>query len=189
MPCYCGRPEHYQHCCAPFHQGLQQANTPEQLMRSRFSAYVLRLVPYIARTYHPSKQSDFATAEIRAFAEAATFLALQVIATAGAEGLQHLPSDCAAVPDPAAADAAAMATQLGYVHFHVRFLLGDKLHLLEEGSRFLQVQQIWSYLDGVLVPHAVVKIGRNDSCPCGSGKKFKACTSHWLNGQPRPQPQ
>lgn len=26
------------------------------------------------------------------------------------------------------------------------------------------------------------KIGRNDSCPCGSGKKFKRCCIHKLTG-------
>jgi uncharacterized protein YecA (UPF0149 family) len=26
-----------------------------------------------------------------------------------------------------------------------------------------------------LAPHAAPRIGRNDYCPCGSGKKFKNC--------------
>lgn len=179
MSCYCGRPTHYQQCCAPFHQGLQQATTPEQLMRSRFSAYFLKLVPYIANTYHHSKQSDDALQEISAFAESAIFLSLQVIATAGPEGF----SGVAAQP-AISADSTNMTT--GYVHFIARFLLKDQLHLLEEQSRFVQEQDVWRYLDGVLLPHAVRKTGRNDSCPCGSGKKFKVCQSHWLNGQPDP---
>ncbi|WP_430455948.1 YchJ family protein [Rheinheimera sp.] len=177
MSCYCGRPEDYQQCCGPLHQGLQQAKTPEQLMRSRFSAYVLKLVPYIANTYHQSKQSDNATLEISAFAEAATFLSLQVIATAGPEGFSDVKAK-----QVIAADSADTAT--GYVHFIARFLVKEQLHQLEEQSRFVQEQTLWRYLDGVLLPHAMVKTGRNDSCPCGSGKKFKACHSHWLNGQP-----
>ncbi|WP_449356713.1 SEC-C metal-binding domain-containing protein [Alishewanella longhuensis] len=28
-----------------------------------------------------------------------------------------------------------------------------------------------------------MKIGRNDLCPCGSGKKFKQCAIHQLSGQ------
>ncbi|MDZ7870438.1 MAG: YchJ family protein [Rheinheimera sp.] len=177
MSCYCGRPEHYLQCCGPLHQGLQLATTPEQLMRSRFSAYVLKLVPYIANTYHHSKQSDNAPLEISAFAETASFLSLQVVATAGSEGF----SDGSAKP-VILTDHANSAT--GYVHFIARFLIKDQLHMLEEQSRFVQEQQVWSYLDGVLLPHAVRKTGRNDSCPCGSGKKFKVCQSHWLNGQP-----
>ena len=176
MPCYCRRPEEYQQCCGPLHQGMQKATTPEQLMRSRFSAYFLKLVPYIANTYHHSQQSDLATLEISAFAETARFLSLQVVATAGPEGFNGVPTK-----QVFSADSANLAT--GYVHFIARFLIKDQLHQLEEQSRFVQEQQVWSYLDGVLLPHAVVKIGRNDSCPCGSGKKFKACQSHWLNGQ------
>ena len=177
MSCYCGRPTQYQQCCAPLHQGLQQATTPEQLMRSRFSAYFLKLVPYIANTYHHSKQSDDALQEISAFAESAIFLSLQVIATAGPEGFSGIAAQPAV-----SGDSTYMTT--GYVHFIARFLIKDQLHLLEEQSRFVQEQQVWSYLDGVLLPHAVIKTGRNDSCPCGSGKKFKVCQSHWLNGQP-----
>lgn len=179
MSCYCGRPTLYQQCCAPLHQGLQQATTPEQLMRSRFSAYFLKLVPYIANTYHHSKQSDDALQEISAFAEGAIFLSLQVIATAGSEGFSGIAAQPATYTD-------RTNVTTGYVHFIARFLIKDQLHLLEEQSRFVQEQQVWSYLDGVLLPHAVVKIGRNDSCPCGSGKKFKVCQSHWLNGQPDP---
>jgi len=142
-------------------------------MRSRFSAYVLQLVPYIARTYHSTKQSDQATTEIRDFAQSAIFLSLQVIAAS----------------DVSSSDATAeMPIESGYVHFTVRFIIGDKLHLLEENSRFLREQQIWSYLDGVLTPHPVLKISRNDPCPCGSGKKYKTCSTHWLNHRARPNP-
>lgn len=28
---------------------------------------------------------------------------------------------------------------------------------------------------GIAVREGVVKIGRNESCPCGSGKKYKRC--------------
>lgn len=34
----------------------------------------------------------------------------------------------------------------------------------------------WFYVDGELLPPvAVAKVGRNDPCPCGSGKKYKKC--------------
>jgi len=177
MSCYCGRPTHYQQCCAPLHQGLQQATTPEQLMRSRFSAYFLKLVPYIANTYHHSKQSDDALQEISAFAESAIFLSLQVITTAGPEGFGGVATKPVIPVD-------SRITATGFVHFIARFLIKDQLHQLEEKSRFVQEHQVWSYLDGELLPHAVIKTGRNDSCPCGSGKKFKVCQSHWLNGHP-----
>lgn len=50
-PCFSGKP--YAECCQPLHQG-QAAATAEQLMRSRYSAYVLRLADYLVRTWHAS---------------------------------------------------------------------------------------------------------------------------------------
>jgi SEC-C motif-containing protein len=47
----------YQQCCEPFHQGETPA-TAEQLMRSRFSAYVLGLSQYVRDTWHPSTRPN-----------------------------------------------------------------------------------------------------------------------------------
>ena len=47
----------YQQCCEPFHQGEAPA-TAEQLMRSRFSAYVLGLSQYVRDTWHPSTRPN-----------------------------------------------------------------------------------------------------------------------------------
>lgn len=40
-------------CCAPLHQG-QPAPDAERLMRSRYSAFVLRLAEYLLLSWHPS---------------------------------------------------------------------------------------------------------------------------------------
>ena len=56
-PCPCDSGQTYVQCCGPWHQGLAQgvfAPTPEALMRSRYSAYVLGLVDYLLATWHPS---------------------------------------------------------------------------------------------------------------------------------------
>lgn len=176
MFCFCGRATEYAHCCAPFHQGLDQPAHPEQLMRARFSAYVLKDVNYIARTYHPSQQSINASAEISQFATQARFLSLKVLDLAGAESLK--PENGVRWSEVPAAE------QIGYVHFIATFLLGERLETLEELSRFVMDHGVWSYLDGQLYTHPVQKPGRNDPCPCGSGRKFKQCQSHWLNGRP-----
>jgi SEC-C motif-containing protein len=54
-PCDSGQP--YATCCGPWHAGLPaavHAPTPEALMRSRYSAYVLGLIDYLLATWHPS---------------------------------------------------------------------------------------------------------------------------------------
>ncbi len=181
MNCYCGKPGRYQDCCQPCHTGQSPAQTAEQLMRSRFSAYVLQLVSYIADTYYPAIQSADALAEISAFAGNARFLALLVLAAGDTPTVN--PAQFPLLrPDSLAVNSAVFS----YVHFKVWFLSADKLHLLEEHSRFVRIDGHWHYVDGVLLPHPVLKIGRNDLCPCGSGKKFKACPPHWLNHQPAP---
>ena len=51
--CPCGSDLPYANCCQPWHGG-QAAPTPEALMRSRYSAYVLGLLDYLLATWHPS---------------------------------------------------------------------------------------------------------------------------------------
>lgn len=52
-PCPCDSGRSYADCCGPFHAGVA-APSPEALMRSRYSAYVLGLLPYLLETWHPS---------------------------------------------------------------------------------------------------------------------------------------
>jgi SEC-C motif domain protein len=56
-PCPCGSEEPYTTCCQRWHLGLSEgthAPTPEALMRSRYSGYVLGLIEYLLATWHPS---------------------------------------------------------------------------------------------------------------------------------------
>jgi SEC-C motif domain protein len=53
QPCPCGSGKAYLDCCQPIHAHVS-APTPEALMRSRYSAYVLGLVDYLLATWHPS---------------------------------------------------------------------------------------------------------------------------------------
>jgi SEC-C motif domain protein len=55
--CPCGSGQTYADCCGKWHAGLTEglhAPTPEALMRSRYSAYVLGLIDYLLITWHPS---------------------------------------------------------------------------------------------------------------------------------------
>ncbi len=56
-PCPCDSGLPYGQCCSPWHTGLSEgvhASTPEALMRSRYSAYVLGLIEYLLATWHGS---------------------------------------------------------------------------------------------------------------------------------------
>lgn len=50
-PCPCHSGKAYTECCQPLHSG-QAAPDAERLMRSRYSAYALKLPDYILQTWH-----------------------------------------------------------------------------------------------------------------------------------------
>ena len=48
----------YRDCCAPLHRGMQRARTAEQLMRSRYSAFVRAELDYLLATHPEPGQED-----------------------------------------------------------------------------------------------------------------------------------
>jgi len=116
--CPCGGTS-YLCCCAPWHQDAL-APTPEALMRSRYSAYVLTLESYLQRTWH------VLTRPTRIEFEAGLkWLGLTVIAA-------HSDGD------------------VGSVEFVARFRLGGaSAQRLYERSRFVREGGAWFYLDAV----------------------------------------
>lgn len=62
----------------------------------------------------------------------------------------------------------------GKVHFRALYRLGKGWGFLEENSDFIREQGRWYYLRGD-TSEGQLKPGRNDPCPCGSGRKYKAC--------------
>lgn len=175
MSCYCGAAASYQQCCQPLHLGLQQATSPQQLMRSRYSAYVVGAYEYVLATYHPVKVAANPAEtlqEIREFGDQTCFVKLTVLQETDANSaLARLPGWATQPGIPATLQSAAT----GYVHFNAVLIEGERTGVLDEVSRFVSEQGRWFYLDGLLQPYRPIKVGRNDGCPCGSGKKFKQC--------------
>ncbi|MCC5856382.1 MAG: Zn-binding protein [Idiomarina sp.] len=62
MPCPCGLDATFSECCGRFHAGARSgdavAETPEQLMRSRYSAFVMGDEAYLRFTWHPDTCPD-----------------------------------------------------------------------------------------------------------------------------------
>lgn len=64
-PCLCGRPKAFNECCGRFINGLQYPKTPEQLMRSRYSAYALGgCGDYLLATWHPMTSQGLTAQEL-----------------------------------------------------------------------------------------------------------------------------
>ncbi|MGB9493200.1 MAG: YchJ family metal-binding protein [Azonexus sp.] len=121
LPSGRGSGKSYADCCGRLHSGAENALTAEALMRSRYSAYVLRLEPYLLATWHIGTRPQ----ELNLAEEAATkWLGLEV--------RRHKQQD------------EAHAT----VEFVVRYRIAGRGHRLHEHSRFLRVDGRWYYVDG-----------------------------------------
>jgi SEC-C motif-containing protein len=147
--CPCGSGRRYDECCGPLHHGDQAASDAATLMRSRYSAYALHLPTYLLSSWHEStRPHGLEDDELE-------WTGLQI------HGHKQL--------DPAQAT----------VTFTAFFKTPDGTPgTLKEESRFLFEQGRWWYVDGEVPkqqPERRQKIGRNDPCPCGSGKKYKRC--------------
>ncbi len=118
LPCPCGAPE-YAACCGRYHDGAPPADALE-LMRSRYSAYVLRNETYLQATWHPDTRPVAAVLED---GDHVKWLGLEV--------LRHTQDG-------------AKAT----VEFVARYKLGGRARRLHEVSRFVRVDGRWLYVDG-----------------------------------------
>ncbi len=113
-------------------------------MRSRFTAFFLKLEDYLRASWHASTRP----------AE------LDLDNTPDWASLRILES--------------GQNGDNGNVHFQAIYRLNPGWGYLQEHSKFLRENGRWYYLEGQ--PHeGVLKPGRNEPCPCGSGKKFKTC--------------
>lgn len=145
--CPCGSGLEYSLCCQPYLRGDSLPTRPSQLMRSRYCAYVMKDAEYLVATWHPSARYDSLTTDISASFTVTTWLGLTVYEEARG---QH--------------------DDEGFVSFVARFAEHNRESAILERSRFLKESGRWYYVDGTRP-----QPGRNDLCPCGSGKKYKKC--------------
>lgn len=120
--CHCGSARPYADCCGPLHAGAAVADTAEQLMRSRYSAYVLGARDYLLATWHPSTRPPAASLD-----------------DSGGTHWLGLAVKRHAQPAPDEA----------VVEFVARYRIGGAPAVrLHETSRFLREDGRWYYLDG-----------------------------------------
>jgi SEC-C motif-containing protein len=155
-PCTSGKP--FSSCCRPYLKGEKKAPTAEVLMRSRYSAFANHAVEYIRDTIDPDHRSDFDEKSIRKWSEGSEWPRLEIIkCEKGGDGDTE-----------------------GTVEFVAHYLTDNKPLKYHEIARFKKRGDQWYYIDGTMVGEKPFvrtepKTGRNDPCPCGSGKKYKKC--------------
>jgi SEC-C motif-containing protein len=154
--CYCGSGVTYAECCEPIIGGKHIAETAEQLMRARYSAYVGAQMDFVFETTHPDNRQDYDHAGTREWAESSEWLGLEIVATRNG----------------------GAADEQGEVEFIARFNEKGAPREHHENAQFKKENGQWFFTDGAMVkqkPITVSKIGRNDPCTCGSGLKYKKC--------------
>ena len=154
--CPCGSSFEYASCCEPYILG-QPAPTAEKLMRSRYTAFTIGDLGYIERTCTEHASSSFNRIDMERAIVGTEWLGLEIRKS------DDLPEN----------------GERAQVHFAFRYRNKGRIFTQVEKAEFLCVDGKWLYNDSEINPKtepvSVLQIGRNDPCPCGSGKKYKKC--------------
>ena len=152
--CPCGSQENFSDCCEPYLAGEKLPATAEALMRSRYTAYTRLNDAYLLATWHPNTRPK--TKHPSDDGDDTTWTGLSVLRTE-----QGMPGD-----------------KTGVVEFIASCDVGGKPSQLHEISEFQHDGERWFYVNGYdqePFRREAPKVGRNEPCPCGSGKKYKKC--------------
>ena len=160
-PCKSGKP--YGECCGPIHSGAVKAATAEALMRARYSAYVAGAVDFLGESSAAPLREVFNPEEAKAWSDAAEWHGLEILGT----------------------EAGGPEDERGVVEFRALYTANGEFCNHHEKSSFVRENGDWKFEDGEMLKEKPVvreeaKVGRNDPCPCGSGKKYKKCCGKGL---------
>jgi len=161
--CHCGTGLPYSECCGPYIEGRAKPPTAEALMRSRYSAYAERAIDYIMDTcVEKGGKEDADYKSTREWSERSVWLGLKILST----------------------EKGGIGDSEGTVEFEAVYERDGLKDVHQEKASFKKRSAgdgppEWLYDEGTVVPRTVVrsapKVGRNEPCPCGSGKKHKRC--------------
>ena len=158
IACPCQSGLNYDSCCEPLIKGTRPASSPEALMRARYSAFAMEEMPYLRETLHPGQRSDYDEAGATVWARESDWSGLEIISVTG-----NPETDTT-----------------GTVEFKAYYRRNNEKLEHHELAEFRKTNGVWYFFDGKMVGPGQVrretpKIGRNEPCPCGSGKKYKKC--------------
>ena len=156
--CPCGSGQAFETCCEPLLMEQAKPKTATQLMRARYSAYAMGNIEYLYKTSGPRVRKEFDAENSKKWAESARWNGLDIVATTdGGEG-----------------------DETGRVEFVAHYTVKENDFDHHEIADFAKLDGEWRFMDGKIFGtdpfrRDQPKVGRNDLCPCGSGKKYKKC--------------
>jgi len=152
--CPCGSKKEFSDCCEPFLNGTDIPTTAEALMRSRYTAYTCMDDKYLLATWHPDTRPKRTNPSDDG--DGTVWTGLSILRTEEGQS----------------------GDKTGVVEFIASCDANGKPFQLHEISEFSHDGERWFYVDGfdqMPVVRESPKVGRNDPCPCDSGKKYKKC--------------
>ena len=123
--CPCRSGDTYEACCGRFLSRDELPRTAEQLMRSRYTAFVRRDIAYLKETLWPKFQKSLDTAGLAAWAAEKQWIGLEILKV-GAGGADD---------------------KLGMVEFIARSLEGGEIREHREYSLFRKKNKRWYYVE------------------------------------------
>jgi len=125
--CYCDNNELYGNCCAIAHKDITLVTTAQQLMRSRYSAYVMGNVAYLMQSHHGSTRPISEQKEILNWTKSVKWLSLEVLSFTNGE----------------------VNDVKGTVEFKAHFEENGLKDIIHENSKFIRENNHWVYLGEV----------------------------------------
>jgi SEC-C motif domain protein len=127
----------------------------ESLLKTRYDAFVKGDVDFILATHHPETRSQVERAAVEAWSSGSQWKGLRI-------------------------DNVEVKSDKTFIRFTARYQREDETTNHTEDAEFRFFQKRWYYYDSHFPKPETIrregeKVGRNDPCTCGSGKKFKKC--------------
>ncbi len=117
--CPCGSNSFYSDCCHKIHTNIVNALTPEQLMRSRYTAFTMANINYLMISWHSTTRdnSPASKKELMQWSKSVTWLKLEIL-----------------------------NTTVNTVEFKAYFYENGTLECIHENSLFIKENNHWVYL-------------------------------------------
>jgi len=123
--CSCGSGKLYEDCCVIAHKNIMLISTAEQLMRSRYTAYVLGDIEYLMKSHHSSTCPIKEKNEILKWTKSVKWLKLEVLNTTKG----------------------GVSDMEGSVEFKAYFEENGVAEVIHENSKFNRENNHWVYLE------------------------------------------
>ena len=154
--CPCSSGASFAACCEQIINGERESQSAEELMRARYSAFATGAIDFIVASTHSRTRSEIDIQYIREWSQTSTWRGLQIF------------------------DTKPINDNKAYVSFEALFTKAGKDQSHREKGEFEREHGKWRFVTGEELKNPTVRYetprtGRNEPCPCGSGKKYKKC--------------